>query len=117
MEGLESTGTRSCTTYEELYRWSLARPGDFWSALARYARLDIQWNDSPALVGQDMEHARFFPDARLNFTANMLRHDAAQPAIVFRNERGQRRQLNYGELTAGSRAHCARSGRRWRGTR
>src|SRR4249920_2963335 len=83
MAGLESTGTRSCATYEELYRWSLAHPGDFWSALARYAGLDIQWNDSPALLSRDMEHARFFPDARLNFTANMLRHDAAQPAIVF----------------------------------
>ena len=80
--------------------WSLARPGEFWSALARYAGLDIQWNDSRDVVGQDMEHARFFPDARLNFTANILRHDAAQPAIVFRNERGQRRELNYGQLTA-----------------
>jgi acetoacetyl-CoA synthetase len=100
MAGLESTGTGSCTTYEDLYKWSLARPGDFWSAVARYTGLDIQWNDSPVLENsQDMERARFFPKAQLKFTANLLRHDAALPAIVFRNERGARSQLSYGELT------------------
>ena len=99
MAALESSGTASCATYEDLYRWSLAQPGDFWLAVARFCKLDIQWNDSPALAdGHDMEHARFFPDAQLNFTANVLRHDAAQPAIVFRNERGARRELDYGEL-------------------
>ena len=88
-----------CESYEELYRWSLASPGEFWSAVARFSGLDIEWNESPALINaHHMEQARFFPDARLNFTANILRHDAAQNAIVFRNERGERRELDFGEL-------------------
>ncbi len=98
---LATTGTASLQSYEELYRWSLAQPGDFWMAVARFSSLDIQWNASPALAhGNDMEHARFFPDATLNFAANLLRHDATGSAIVFRNERGERRELDFGELGA-----------------
>ena len=78
----------------------MAHAGDFWSAIARFSKLDIQWNESRAVENGDvMERARFFPDAQLNFTANVLRHEATQPAIVFRNERGERRQLDFGDLT------------------
>ena len=97
---LDASGIASCDGYEALYRWSLTNAGEFWSAVARFAKLDIQWNESTAVEnGAAMEGARFFPDAQLNFTSNILHHDAAQSAIVFRNERGERRQLDYGELS------------------
>ena len=38
-----------------------------------------------------MPGARFFPGARLNFAQNLLRYRDDQPALIFRNERGQRR--------------------------
>ena len=47
-----------------------------------------------------MPGARFFPAARLNFAANLLRYDDEQLALVFRNERGTRRTLSYRELRA-----------------
>jgi acetoacetyl-CoA synthetase len=101
MAWLESSGTASCRTYDDLYAWSLASPGDFWNSIARFSNLDIHWHGSLAIAAaHDMEHARFFPDASLNFTANVLRHPASLPAIVFRNERGARRQLDFGGLSA-----------------
>ena len=43
----------------------------------------------PALEhGDRMPGARWFPGARLNFAENLLRGPDAEPAIVFRNERG-----------------------------
>ena len=45
-----------------------------------------------------MPGARFFPNARLNFAANLLKFDDDQPALVFRNERGTRSSLSYREL-------------------
>src|SRR6185312_1528335 len=45
-----------------------------------------------------MPGARFFPSARLNFAENLLRFRDRQPAIVFRNDRGMRRELSYAEL-------------------
>jgi acetoacetyl-CoA synthetase len=47
-----------------------------------------------------MPGARFFPNARLNFAANLLKFDDDQPALVFRNERGARTTLSYRELRA-----------------
>ena len=55
-----------------------------------------------------MPGARFFPDARLNFAENLLRYHDDQPALVFRNERGLRRQLSYRRAARRGRAH-----RRW----
>ena len=47
-----------------------------------------------------MPGARFFPGARLNFAENLLRYRDAQPALVFRNECGTRRELSYRQLYA-----------------
>ena len=41
---------------------------------------------------------RFFPGAQLNFAENLLRYRDACPALVFRNERGTRRELSYRQL-------------------
>src|ERR1700722_12535807 len=45
-----------------------------------------------------MPGARFFSGARLNFAENLLRYEDAYPALVFRNERGARRELSYRQL-------------------
>ncbi len=47
---------------------------------------------------QQLPGARFFPGARLNFAQNLLRYRDDQPALIFRNERGERRQLSCGDL-------------------
>src|SRR5882762_8510377 len=85
--------------FGELYAWSLAEPGHFWSELARFADVRADWGAGPLIEHPGrMPGARFFPGARLNFAANLLRFDDDQPALVFRNERGTRRTLSYREL-------------------
>ncbi len=87
--------------YDDLYPWSLEHPGDFWTELARFADVRIDWGAGPAIenAGQ-MPGARFFPNARLNFAENLLRYRDEQPAILFRNENGERRDLSFRELYA-----------------
>src|SRR6266403_4002461 len=85
--------------FGELYAWSLAEPEHFWSELARFADVRAQWGAGPVIEDAGrMPGARFFPGARLNFAANLLRFDDDQPALVFRNERGTRGTLSYREL-------------------
>jgi acetoacetyl-CoA synthetase len=85
--------------FGELYAWSLAEPGHFWSELARFADVRAEWGTGPVIEHPGrMPGARFFPGTRLNFAANLLRFDDEQPALVFRNERGTRRTLSYREL-------------------
>ena len=82
-----------------LYEWSVEHPIDFWSELARFADVRIDWGDGPALENPGaMPGARFFPCARLNFAENLLRFRDQRTAIVFRNDRGARREVSYRDL-------------------
>ena len=85
--------------YDATYAWSLSSPAQFWSELARFADLRADFGAGPALEHPaQMPGARFFPQARLNFAENLLKFADEQPAIVFRNERGARRELSGREL-------------------
>jgi acetoacetyl-CoA synthetase len=87
--------------YGQLYAWSLAQPEAFWSELTHFADVRADWGNGPVLENPHaMPGARFFPNARLNFAANLLKFDDDQPALVFRNERGARATLSYRELRA-----------------
>ncbi|HJS88837.1 MAG TPA: AMP-binding protein, partial [Steroidobacteraceae bacterium] len=85
--------------YEAVYDWSISRPEEFWTELARFADVRADWGAGPVLEhAERMPGARFFPDSRLNFAENLLRHQGSDAAIVFVNERGARRQLSHDEL-------------------
>jgi acetoacetyl-CoA synthetase len=85
--------------YAELYAWSVSHPEEFWTELARFADIRADWGAGPVLENRErMPGARFFPNARLNFAENLLRHTDDRAAIVFINERGTRRQICHREL-------------------
>jgi len=85
--------------WASLYGWSITHPQDFWGAVwefggvvasARGKRVTENW---PAMPG-----TRWFPDARLNFAENLLRHRDDRQAIIFAGEDGSRRELTFAEL-------------------
>jgi acetoacetyl-CoA synthetase len=85
--------------YAALHAWSVAEPAAFWSELARFADVRADWGAGPVLTDAAMmPGARFFPAARLNFAQNLLRYRDDQPALIFRNERGQRVELSFQAL-------------------
>jgi acetoacetyl-CoA synthetase len=91
----------SFSGYPELYQWSIEHPDEFWVELARFADVRGVFGDGPVIENPgSMPGARFFPNARLNFAENLLRYRDAQPALVFCNERGARRELSYKQLHA-----------------
>ncbi len=100
MQGVNERLGKSFGSYDDLYAWSIAEPGAFWTELARFAGIRAEWA-GPAIEHPDrMPGARFFPDARLNFAQNLLRHTDDRAALIFRNERGARRALTFRELSA-----------------
>ncbi|HEU0225586.1 MAG TPA: acetoacetate--CoA ligase [Steroidobacteraceae bacterium] len=84
--------------YDALYRWSIAEPAAFWAALFDFAGVAADRGGAVLVDGDRMPGARWFPGTRLNFAENLLRGPDAEPALVFRNERGQRRELSWQEL-------------------
>jgi acetoacetyl-CoA synthetase len=85
--------------YPALQRWSTEFPENFWRALWDFCEIRAQTRATQILEdGNRMPGARWFVDARLNYAENLLRSDGDEPAIIFRNERGQRREISWREL-------------------
>ena len=88
--------------YEDVHRWSVSRPGAFWSALWDFA--DIVGEKGGRFFVPDetawMTGARFFPDARLNVAENLLRGNGAETAVHEVLESGACRAITRGELRA-----------------
>jgi acetoacetyl-CoA synthetase len=85
--------------YAALDDWAVREPAAFWGEVARFSGVRAEWGDGPVIEqGERMPGARWFPGTRLNFAANLLRFDDDRAAIVFVNERGERRVLSHREL-------------------
>src|SRR3954471_144808 len=94
--------------YATLYRWSIERPSDFWTAVWDFAGVIGTRGTRVAVDSERMRPgAHFFPDAHLNFAENALRRRGPEPSIVFRNERGDTGTWSCDELTAQASAFAA----------
>jgi acetoacetyl-CoA synthetase len=84
--------------YKSLYAWSIAERADFWRLLWDFCGVHGDAGGPVLLDGDRMPGARWFPDARLNFSENLLRRRDDADAIVFWGEDRVRRRLSYGQL-------------------
>jgi acetoacetyl-CoA synthetase len=82
-----------------LYAWSIAEPGEFWRAVRDYCGLRMHRECTTVVADFDrMPGAKWFPGAELNYAENLLLAGSGGTAIVFVNERGDRRELDWTEL-------------------
>jgi acetoacetyl-CoA synthetase len=87
--------------YAGLHRWSVENPGAFWAELASFCDLRFRRGARRVLEnGGQMPGARWFPGAELNFAGNLLRWRDDRPALIWRDERGRRRELGHAQLAA-----------------
>jgi acetoacetyl-CoA synthetase len=89
--------------YRDLQAWSVRDLDGFWRAVADF--YDLGLGDGPALAGDHMPGAVWFPGARLNYAARALR-PAADPAraggtaVTAVAEDGETATLTWAELAA-----------------
>lgn len=85
---------------DALHRWSIKDPEAFWSAVWDFTGIIGDKGARPWLVdAHKMPGARFFPNARLNYAQNILKHaDGDAQQIVFAGEDGTRRTMTGREL-------------------
>lgn len=87
--------------YPTLHLWSVEFPENFWTAVWDFCEVRAQTRATQVLKdGNRMPGARWFIGAQLNYAENLLRLADDSTAIVFRNERGGRRELSWRELHA-----------------
>ncbi|HEX5123656.1 MAG TPA: acetoacetate--CoA ligase [Rhodanobacteraceae bacterium] len=97
----ENTGNEDIRRYAPLYDFSVRHPEKFWPLVWEFCGIRASGDFEPVLADADrMPGARFFPNVKLNFAQNLLRHKDERTAIVFRNEWGHKREITYAELHA-----------------
>ena len=91
--------------YAALHRWSVNHRAEFWQAVWDFCGVVGERGGGPALVdGDRFPGSRWFPEARLNFAENLLRHRDERVALVSVLENGERRVLSHRQLAAASMA-------------
>jgi acetoacetyl-CoA synthetase len=85
--------------WADLYDWSVRHPERFWVAVWDFCGIRASGDREPVLVDADrMPGARWFPDVRLNFAENLLRHRDERTALAWRGELAGGRELTYADL-------------------
>lgn len=85
--------------YPSLHKWSVEFPENFWRAVWDFC--DVRASRGGRHIIEDatrLPGARWFVGARLNYAENLLHDDDDSVAIIFRNERGWRRELTRQQL-------------------
>jgi len=99
IEHVNHTYGHKYTTYDELYQWSLAEPDQFWQATWHFCHVIAGLKGTTVIENRNqMEQARFFPQARLNYAENLLRQTGPKDAIVFWGENRVRQRLSHDDL-------------------
>jgi acetoacetyl-CoA synthetase len=86
------------STYEELHRWSIEHPAEFWELVWRFGQVRGEMGDRRVINAERMPGARFFPEGRLNYAENLLRERDATAAITFWGEDRVKRRLSKRQL-------------------
>ncbi len=105
MSWLADRGGPEFGRYDDLWRWSVTQPAQFWTAIWDHFDVLGEWDHDPASViaGAVMPDVHWFGGATLNYARNALRTawtDPGRTAIVFDSERSRAGALTYAQLAA-----------------
>ncbi|GHA05829.1 acetoacetate--CoA ligase [Oceanisphaera arctica] len=90
------------TDYQSLHAWSVQDSATFWNLVWDFAEVVGEKGEQLVLNAANTREAVWFPEARLNFAENLLRHTTthpAQDALLFQAEGQSQRRLSWAELT------------------
>ena len=89
-------------SYAAFERYCVEHSAEFWSLFLHWSGLLCEGSTEPAIVGDNCETARFFPQLHLNYAENLLRLDfpggAASTAITGVSSGGRVQRWSRGEL-------------------
>lgn len=85
--------------YQQLWSWSVDKPGDFWGSLWNYFDIIFEGEYSTVLQGSKMPHYRWFQGSQLNYAEHIFRNENdSRPAIIHKREGKDIEQISWKEL-------------------
>ena len=96
---VNETCSANIADYAGLHAFSIERQDAFWNAVWDFCGIKASAKGERVVVDADrMPGAKFFPDARLNFTENLLSRRDETPALIFRGEDKVSTELSWSGL-------------------
>ena len=89
---------QSDVKYEELWKWSIENPEKFWDSIWDYSNVLGEKGEILLKDKDKMPGARFFPNAKLNYTENVLKNKNEPLAIISEREDGLKSKISTLEL-------------------
>ena len=89
---------QSDVKYEELWKWSIEKPEKFWDSIWEYSNVLGEKGEILLKDKDKMPGARFFPNAKLNYTENVLKNKNEPLAIISEREDGLKSKISTLEL-------------------
>ena len=87
--------------YEEFHKYSVESSDEFWSSLFDFFSISYTGELSPVCEDYGFSKYAWFPNVKLNFAENLLRHNESDGcALHFIHESAQQRKTSYKELYA-----------------
>ena len=98
MQWLNSKFNINCSSYDELYRWSVEHVDDFWSSLFGY--FDIPFNGDKTAVreGAEMLGTKWFPNVQLNYVDAVFSRCGDHPAILHKSENRDLQSVSWDDM-------------------
>lgn len=84
--------------YDALWSWSISDLDAFWQAIADFHGVVFHSPYDRPLSERKMPGAVWFKGATLNFTEHVFRQNRSGPAIIYRNESGERLEWSWPQL-------------------
>jgi len=99
MQWLEREKGLYFDNYHDLWEWSAREIGAFWESQWEYFQVISHTPYRQVLKGKEMPDYQWFEGATLNYAEHIFRQkNAAQPAILFQNERQSLTEISWAEL-------------------
>lgn len=99
MAFLRQNGVGNFASYDDLYEWSIERSEVFWETVAEF--LGIRFSKKATQIYQPAKRFQdsvWFSGAELNYAEHLLQRRDAAVALLFRNEKGDRREVRFKDL-------------------
>ena len=101
MNELEGSCAIQLRSYADILNFSTENSEAFWSKLWEFCGVKAETRGKRILIdGEKMPGGRFFPDAKLNYTENLLKRNDDTPALIFWGEDKIKITMTWAELNA-----------------
>ncbi len=84
--------------YNKIWKWSVDNPIIFWKSIWDFTKVEGDLGNNLFQKSDIFYKNKFFPEARLSYTKNLLKKTDTTQAIIFRSENGYRTDLSWKNL-------------------